>query len=354
MTNEPLLHKTADSREDERVPAPAILHLSSSPHIRHSNSVNQIMFWVLIALLPPLVSGIVFFGFRALMVTAVSVIVAVSTEWLFCKFQKKAVTLPNLSAVVTGLLLALNLSPILPWWMVAIGAAFAIGVAKMPFGGLGCNFINPALAGWAFLMVSYPAEMSRYVATTLGSMSGIDAMSAATPLAHYKLAIADGTFQALDFQDAIKNLFIGNVGGTIGETSSAAILLGGVILLYKRIIPLRIPLFFIGTVFILSWVFNGSDSYFTTSAIIIPVYQILAGGLFLGAFFMATDTVTSPITPLGKIVFATGCGILTFLIRKYGAYPEGVAFAILLMNLCVPLIERYTRPAIYGEARRRD
>jgi electron transport complex protein RnfD len=238
--------------------------------------------------------------------------------------------------------------------MVAIGSVFAVGVAKMAFGGLGSNFINPALAGRAFLMASYPSAMTRFAPTTFGSISGIDALSSATPLAHFKTAMAEGSFQALDFQEALKELFLGNVGGCLGETSALALLIGGVLLLYKRIIKLRIPLFYIGTVFLLSWLFNGTGDFFTSGAIIVPFYQILAGGLFLGAFFMATDMVTTPITPRGKMIFAIGCGLLTFVIRKFGGYPEGVSYSILIMNLFVPLIERYTRPGIYGEVKRRD
>ncbi|MCX7725596.1 MAG: RnfABCDGE type electron transport complex subunit D [Chitinispirillaceae bacterium] len=340
------------------------LHLSSSPHIRASDSVASIMKWVVSALTLPFVAGIVFFGIKAFMVTAVSVITAVLTEWIVCKIQKKPSTIGDFSAVVTGILLAFNVPPDLPLWMVALGSVFAIGVAKMAFGGLGANFINPALAGRAFLMASYPSEMTHFCAPIFGSISGlknvtagsqsvIDAVSSATPLALFKTAIHDKSFIPLDFQDAIGNLFMGNVGGCIGETSAFAILIGGLLLVYKRIIPLRIPVIYIGTVFILSWIFNGTGSYFTSSAIVIPFYQIFAGGLFLGAFFMATDMVTIPITPKGKIVFAFGCGLLTFLIRKFGGYPEGVSYSILIMNLFVPLIERYTRPKIYGGVKKR-
>jgi electron transport complex protein RnfD len=247
--------------------------------------------------------------------------------------------------------------------MVVLGSAFSIGIAKMAFGGLGCNFINPALAGRAFLMASYPAAMTTFIAPKFGSSDGLsaitsssssimDAISSATPLANFKQAMANGSFQALDFQDALHNLFIGNVAGCLGETSTLALLIGAIILWYKRIIGFRTPIIYIGVVFILYWLFNGSGEYFTSSAIIIPFYQILSGGLFLGAIFMATDMVTSPITPKGKIFFALGCGLLTFVIRKFGGYPEGVSYSILLMNLFVPLIERYTRPKIYGEVKK--
>lgn len=330
------------------------LHLTSSPHLRHPETVTHIMVWVAVALIPSCIASVVFFGPGALFLTAVSVIAAVVTEWSVGKLMKRQSSIGDFSAVVTGMLVAFNVPPELPWWMVAIGSVFAIGVAKMAFGGLGGNFINPALAGRAFLMASYPSAMTRFTPTVFGSLSGIDAMSSATPLAHFKNAMANGSFQALDFQEALTNLFTGNVGGCIGETSAVALLIGGVLLLYKRIISLRIPLVYIGVVFLLSWLFNGTGSLLTSGAIIIPFYQILAGGLFLGAFFMATDMVTSPITPRGKLVFAAGCGLLTFVIRKFGGYPEGVSYSILIMNLFVPLIERYTRPKIYGEVRRRD
>ncbi|MBN1308061.1 MAG: RnfABCDGE type electron transport complex subunit D [Chitinispirillaceae bacterium] len=333
---------------------PELLQLTAAPHLRQTESVSHIMLWVVMALLPSLAAGVIFFGLRALLLTAVSVAAAVVTEWAVVKFLKRSVTIGDLSAVVTGLLVAFNVPSTVPWWMVAIGSSFAIGVAKMTFGGLGANFINPALAGRAFLMAAYPSAMTRFGPTAFGSLSGIDGMSSATPLAQFKAAMADGSFQALDFQDALSDLFIGNVGGCIGETSALALLIGGVVLLYKRIIPLRIPLVYIGTVFLLSWIFNGTDAHLTTSAIIIPFYQILAGGLFLGAIFMATDMVTSPITPAGRIVFAAGCGALTFIIRKFGGYPEGVSYSILIMNLFVPLIERSTRPKMYGKVKRRD
>lgn len=333
---------------------PGLLHLSASPHIRHPESVQNIMSWVIIALIPALAASFLFFGLRALFLTAVSVVAAVVTEWSVVKLMKKPSTLGDFSAIVTGMLVAFNVSSALPWWMVALGSAFAIGVAKMAFGGLGGNFINPALAGRAFLMASYPAAMTSFPATRFGSMSGIDAITTATPLAHFKAAIADGSFQPLDFQEAFSNLFLGNVGGSLGETSVLALLLGAFFLIYKRVIGLRIPLTYIVTVLLLYWIFNGTGSHFTSGAVIIPFYQILAGGLILGAFFMATDMVTTPITPSGKIVFGIGCGVFTFIIRKFGGYPEGVSYSILLMNLFVPLIERYTRPKIYGEVKAHD
>lgn len=345
---------TAASMPLADVNNPGLLHLSASPHIRHPESVQHIILWVIIALIPAMAASFIFFGPHALFLTAVSIAAAVVTEWSMVKLMKKPSTLGDLSAILTGILVAFNVSSSLPWWMVALGSAFAIGVAKMAFGGLGGNFINPALAGRAFLMASYPAAMTSFPVTKFGSLSGIDAITTATPLTHFKAAIADGSFQPLDFQEAFTNLFLGNVGGCLGETSGIALLLGALFLIYKRVIGLRIPMTYIGTVFLLYWIFNGTGSHFTSGAVIIPFYQILAGGLMLGAFFMATDMVTTPITPSGKLVFGIGCGILTFVIRKFGGYPEGVSYSILLMNLFVPLIERYTRPKIYGEVNKRD
>ena len=348
---------TPEKQKDTSVEAgiPLLLHLSSSPHVRHSESVSNIMLWVIIALIPACIASFLFFGWYALFLTCVGISAAVVTEWAIVRFLlKRESSIGDYSAIITGMLLAYNVPASLPWWMVALGSVFAIGVAKMAFGGLGSNFINPALAGRAFLMASYPAAMTNFSAPRFGAISGLDGISGATPLAHFKQAIADGSFQPLDFQDALYNLFIGNVGGSLGETSVLALLIGAMILWYKRIIGFSIPVAYIGTVFILYWFFNGTGELFTTGALIIPFYQILSGGLFLGALFMATDMVTSPITPKGKLVFGLGCGLLTFVIRKFGGYPEGVSYSILLMNLFVPHIERYTRPVIYGKVAARD
>ncbi len=334
------------------------LHLSTSPHIRYAESVPSVMMSVAIALAPAFIASILFFGFRSILLTAVSVASALLTEWLIVTYLlKRENTLGDYSALVTGILFAFNLPPELPIWMAVLGAAFAIGVAKWTFGGLGNNFINPALAGRAFLTASYPAAMTSFTAPLRGTINGLpaalDGISSATPLAAFKEALSTQTFQALDFQQALTNLFIGNVGGCIGETSALALLAGAVYLWYKRIIGFRIPLSYIGTVFLLSWLFNGSGGLWNSEALIIPMYQILAGGLMLGALYMATDMVTSPITPGGKALFGAGCGVLTFVIRRFGGYPEGVSYSILLMNLLVPLIDRYTRPKIYGKVTQR-
>lgn len=333
-----------------------LLTISSSPHIRHNRTVPEIMMWVIIALIPAFIASFLFFGLRAIFLTCVSVISAVLTESIIVRLMKKSSTTNDFSAVITGILLAFNVSPSLPWWMMVIGSVFSIAVAKMAFGGLGCNFVNPALAGRAFLMASYPAAMTSWVAPDgiiNGTLSGLNGVTGATPLAVFRNAAENGSLISLNLQDALHSLFIGNVGGCIGETSVIALLIGGIILWSKRIIGLRIPLIYISTVFILFWLSNGTKELFSYNSLIIPLFQILSGGLFLGAIFMATDMVTSPITPKGKIYFALGCGLLTFIIRKFGGYPEGVSYSILIMNLFVPLIERYTRPEIFGKVTKR-
>ncbi|MCL2219443.1 MAG: RnfABCDGE type electron transport complex subunit D [Chitinispirillia bacterium] len=355
------------------------LHLSNAPHIRAQFSVPLMMKAVLLALLPAVIASGVFFGTGALLLIAVCVVSAVGAEYLANIIMRRRQTIGDYSAVLTGVLVALNVPPSMPLWMGALGSVFAIIVAKMVFGGLGCNFINPALAGRVFLIASYPAPMTSFPATKFGSINGLDAQSltsslhdwsilppdaansasisaavdaitSATPLEAIKSTFVLDSYAAniLEFQKALTDLFFGNVGGCLGETSALALLVGGIFLMATRIIDFRVPLFYILTVFALFWATNGTGTYFTAESIITPTFHVLAGGLFLGAFFMATDPVTSPITPNGRIIFGVGCGLLTFVIRKYGGYPEGVSFAIVLMNLVVPLIDRCTRPAIYG------
>jgi electron transport complex protein RnfD len=340
---------------EEKTP---LMHISTSPHARYGESVPVIMICVVLALAPSLVASIYFFGINSVKLTVVCILSCLLCEWVVVKFLfKKPSSLADCSALVTGILLAFNLPPDLPLWMAALGGVFAIGVVKLTFGGLGNNFMNPALAGRVFLLASYPAAMTTFSETTQKSIHGltqtVDAITGATPLAAFKSSILSGNFQALDFQTALPNLIWGNVGGCIGETSVIAILLGALFLWYKRIIGFGIPVFYIGTVFILFWIFNGiTTDIFSSDAVIIATYQILSGGLMLGAFFMATDMVTSPITSRGRIIFGIGCGVLTFIIRKFGGYPEGVSFAIILMNLVVPLIDRYIRPKMYGKVKK--
>lgn len=300
------------------------LVVSSSPHIRSEETVQRIMLDVIIALLPATAASVYFFGMRALMITLTSVVAAVAAEAAIQKIRNKPVTIDDGSAVITGLLLALTLSPAMPLWMVAVGSVVAIGIGKQVYGGLGSNPFNPALVGRAFLVVTFPVHMTTWV-------NPVDGITSATPL---------GLFKMEGVKTGYMELFIGNVGGSLGETSALLLILGGLYLLYRGIIDWKIPAFYLGTVAVMTLVL-GQD----------PVFHLLSGGLMLGAFFMATDMVTTPITKIGKIIFGVGAGILVVVIRLYGGYPEGVLFSILLMNTFTPIIDKYTRPKIYGEVK---
>jgi electron transport complex protein RnfD len=295
------------------------------------------MWSVTFSLIPAGAAGVFIFGLNALLVTAAAVVSAVATEALILAVRKKDIgAIWDGSAVLTGLLLAYNLPPQVPLWMPAAGSFFAIAIGKQVFGGLGHNIFNPALAGRAFLMISWPAYMTTWQNPRWYS----DAVTCATPLALCKSA---GGCALLN-NETCWNLFIGNRGGCIGEVCIAALLAGAAFLFIKRYITWHIPLVYIATVGILSWAFNGGSGFFTGSAL----FFILGGGLVLGAFFMATDYVTSPLSARGKVVFALGCGVLTFIIRKFSGYPEGVSYAILMMNAATPIIDRYTFPRWFG------
>ncbi|MGO3017649.1 MAG: RnfABCDGE type electron transport complex subunit D [Anaerococcus sp.] len=298
------------------------LLVTSSPHMRSDRTITKEMLDVIIALIPTGLVGAYFFGLRALLVIGTCVISCVVAEMISNKVMKRESTIGDLSAVVTGILLAYNVSVTMPIWQMILGSFFAIVVAKQFFGGIGQNVVNPALAARAFLMASWSGSMTYFVAP-----GGVSAIASATPLSGGE-------------QPSIMNMFIGNMGGCIGEVSTLAIIIGGIYLIYRKVIDPKVPLIYIATTAILLIVFNKS-----TNGII---EQLLSGGLFLGAFFMATDYVTIPVTPKGRIIFAIGCGLLTAIIRKFGGYPEGVSYAILLMNLTVPLIEEKTRPKVFG------
>ncbi|MCT4661645.1 MAG: RnfABCDGE type electron transport complex subunit D [Tissierellales bacterium] len=304
-----------------------ILFASSSPHIRTKQSTRSIMLDVLIALLPATLAGIYYFRFNAAKLILLSVLTAVLTEYLIQKLRKQPVTIGDLSAAVTGLLLAFNLPASAPWWIAVIGSVFAVGIVKQAFGGLGHNFMNPALAARAMLVASWPVIMTGQWIST-----GVDAVTTATPLGQLK--------EGLEYTFSAKELLLGNVPGCIGETSAILLILGGVYLIFRKIISWRIPTMYIGTVAILMLVAGQGLNGMIT--------QVLAGGLMLGAFFMATDYASSPVSPKGQIIYAVGCGILTVVIRLYGGYPEGVSYSILLMNLAAPLIDKYTRPKVFG------
>lgn len=307
-----------------------MLYGSSSPHIRSEETISRIMIDVLIALLPATLASIYFFRFNAIKLIGISILTAVLTEWALQKFMKKPVSINDFSAVVTGLLLAFNIPASAPWWIPVIGSAFAIAIAKQAFGGLGSNFINPALAARAMLLASWPVIMTNWVTP------GADAVSTATPLAILK-GEAEGTLPS------ITSVLMGNIGGSLGETSALLLIIGGLYLLYRGVITWRIPASFIATVMIMTLLLDGG---FTNM-----IYHTLSGGLMVGAFFMATDYSSSPVTPRGHIIFGVGCGILTSIIRIYGGYPEGVSYSILLMNVAAPLIDKYTSPKVFGEVK---
>ena len=338
--------------------AAPLLHISTSPHLLHHGGTRSIMLSVTLALVPALIGSVVNFGIRSLVLTCLCVAGAMGAERLITLLAKKPATINDYSAVVTGMLLAFSLPPHFPFWMAVTGSVFAIVTAKMAFGGLGNNFINPALAGRVFLMVSFPAAMTQWTAPLRGTIHGLsvglDGISAATPLAYFKNALASGNFHPLDFQESLPRLFLGNTGGCLGETSAALLLAGALFLWYKRILGFGIPLVFIGTAFLLFWIGNGTGEFMTSDAFIVPFYHLFSGGLMLGALYMAADPVTTPITPWGRVVFGAGCGILTFIFRKFGGSVEGVGYAILLMNCCTPLIERCTRPRHYGEVKKSE
>ena len=303
-----------------------LYQVSSSPHVRAKDSTSRIMLYVIIALLPTSLFGIYNFGFKALLLILITIASCVATEWVFNKIVHKKNTIDDLSAVVTGLLLALNLPVALPWWEAVIGGVFAIAIVKMMFGGLGQNFMNPALGARCFLLIAFAADMTNF--TT-------DTYTGATPLA----LIRNEGLGSVNVMD----MLMGNTAGTIGETSVIAILIGAIILILTGVIDLKIPGAYIISfaVFILLFGGHGFDVNYL-------VAELCGGGLMLGAFFMATDYVTSPITPMGKIIFGISCGVLTGIFRCFGANAEGVSFAIILSNLFVPLIEKATVPAAFG------
>ncbi|MDD5945477.1 MAG: RnfABCDGE type electron transport complex subunit D [Clostridia bacterium] len=310
--------------------------VSGTPHVRSKESIQSIMRDVVIALIPASIMGIFYFGIKALLLMAISIVSSVFFEWGYEKILKKPITITDFSAVLTGLLLALNLPVTASWWVPIVGSFVAIVLGKQFYGGLGQNFINPALIGRAFLVAAYPTQ------TTGGAFAAgrmvTDAATYATPLAQLKTGGIEIT------GEMIKNALIGNVGGCIGETCAIALIIGGIYLLWKHVISWRIPVIYIAVVFILTTIMRGNG-------VLGGVYEIFCGGLMLGAIFMATDYVTSPISAKGQIIFAIGCGLLTSFIRVYGGYPEGVSYSILIMNLAVPLIDRYTRPRIFGEVK---
>lgn len=307
-------------------------YVSPSPHLRSGISTTKIMGNVLIALIPAVIASVVIFGWKSLLVITVCTATAVLAEYICRKVMKRDDTIGDLSAVVTGVLLALNLPVNINLFIAAFGSIVAIVVVKQMFGGIGQNFVNPALAARIVLLVSFPVQMTTWPKAFYYLQDTADAVTSATPLAN----------NANGISTSYLDLFLGTTGGCLGETCALALLLGGIYLVARRIIHPAIPVCFIGTVFVLSWAL-GQD----------PLFHILSGGVLLGAIFMATDYTTSPMTTAGKVIFGIGCGIITVLIRLYANLPEGVSFSIILMNILVPHIERLTMPKPFGEERKK-
>ena len=320
------------------------LYLSSSPHIHSGETTDKVMRLVIYALLPATALSIYFFGLPALSVLLICTLGCVAFEALACKIMARPQTITDGSAALTGILLALNLPPSSPWWISLLGAAIAILIGKQVYGGLGYNPFNPALVARVVLLISFPVQMTSWTSPApIGS--GLDAVTAATPLGEMKTAVMlTGKLPEMA-TSGFSNYFLGNMAGSLGEVSALALLLGGLFLLYKKIITWHTPISFIGTVVVVSGLFWLTDPTKYPN----PLFHLITGGLILGAFFMATDMVSSPVTYKGMLIFGFGCGLLTVLIRLFGGYPEGVSFAILLMNAATPLIDRYTRPKIYGQ-----
>ena len=316
---------------------------TSNPHIRGSETTRSIMLDVIIAMLPALAFAIFNFGLRALTLTAVSVVGCIFWEWLYRKLMKKPQSSGDLSCVVTGMLLAFVCPVQMPYWMILIGDFFAIIVVKQLFGGIGKNFLNPALAGRAVLLASYAGTMTSWVdpaagkAPIIGSVA--DVVTTATPLAVMKT----GDFAALTGTYNVGNMFIGQIPGSLGEVSALALLIGGAYLIWRKVINWQTPVSYIATVAVLTFLFPKQGS-----GIEWMLYSIFGGGLFLGAFFMATDYATSPVTKKGQLIFGIGCGLFTVLIRYFGSYNEGVCYSIMVMNLLVALIDKYTKPTRFG------
>ena len=308
------------------------LHISTGPHLRAKANTQRLMLDVLIALLPATAASIYFFGYKAALIVCISVAAAVLSEYAWQKLAHKPLRIDDLSAAVTGLLLGLNLPANVPLWIPLIGSVFAIIVVKQLFGGIGHNFLNPALAARAVLLTSWPSHMTKAylpLRTLFGSAAetGVDTLAGATPL------LAPGAVE-------VRDLFFGNIPGAIGETCKLAILIGLIYLLVRKVISWEIPVIMVGTVALCSWAF-GDDA----------LKAILSGGLLLGACFMATDYVTTPMLKAGHVIYAVGCGLMVVLIRKFGNYPEGVTYAILLMNIVTPLLDKALKRKVYGEVK---
>ena len=327
-----------------------VLTVSGSPHLHASQSVEKLMYGVIFSLIPAMLVSFYFFGLAAIVVTLTAVVSCMAFEFLIQKYLIKGpMTIFDGSAIITGVLLAFNVPANLPLGIVVIGSAVAIGMGKMTFGGLGKNPFNPALVGRVFLMISFPVQMTTYPKPGAFSTSLTDAVTGPTPLTVLKDGVARGESMSdimLQLPDSF-NLLLGNMGGSAGEISTIAIILGGLYMLFRKIITWHIPVVYLASAF----VFAGIFWLINPEVYADPVFHLLTGGLMLGAIYMATDYATSPMAPRGMIIYAIGCGVLTIVIRLFGAYPEGVAFSILIMNAFVPLINKAFKPKRFGEVK---
>lgn len=315
------------------------LSVTNAPHIRTKETIKVVMWWVIAALMPALFFSIYYYGFSVMIPISLSVATCVIVEALIFKIRgKDMMIITDGSAILTGLLLAFNLPPGVPWWIPVVGGVVAIGIAKQAFGGLGYNIFNPALIGRAFLLTAWPVEMTTW---------SVDGVTGPTPLAIVK---EHGMQQLIEHFGSsglmYKNLIIGTIGGCIGETSAVLLLCGGIFLIYKKIISWHVPVSLIGTLFLCAWCFGGDKGFLSGD----PFVAVFSGGIFLGAWYMATDLSTTPLTKKGKLIFGFGCGFITFMIRKFGAFPEGISYSILLMNAVTPIIDRYIVPRRFGYA----
>ena len=325
------------------------LLISPSPHVHSGDSIEKNMYGVLIALIPAFICSVVFFGMGAIIVTLTSVLACLIFEYLIQKFiLKRQPTIWDGSAIITGVLLAFNVPANLPIWIILIGALVAIGIGKMSFGGLGCNIFNPALVGRVFLLISFPVQMTTWPMTQGFNTSYIDAQTGATPLALLKEAVKTGTpvNEVLKTEGCVtyKDMLLGNMGGSLGEVAALALLVGFAFMLFRRIITWHIPVTIFATVVIFGGILHLCDPV----QFVNPLFHLLTGGMMLGAIFMATDYVTSPMSSKGMIIYGVGIGVLTIIIRVFGAYPEGMSFAILIMNAFTPLINRYCKPTRFA------
>ena len=316
---------------------------TSNPHIRGSETTRSIMLDVIIAMCPALIWAIIYFGVEALLLTVVSVVGCVFFEWAYRKIMNKPQSIGDLSAVVTGMLLSFVCPATTPLWMILIGDFFAIVVVKQLFGGIGKNFLNPALAGRAALLASYAGSMTTWlpagVKAAIGGGLPADVVSAATPLAYLKT----GDMEGLKEIASVGDMFLGKIGGSMGEISALMLLIGGIYLLWRKVISWQTPVAYIATVAVLTLLFPKAGS-----GVEYMLYSIFGGGLFLGAFFMATDYATSPVTKKGQLIYGIGCGLFTVFIRYFGSYNEGVCYSIMVMNCCTALIDKYTKPVRFG------